>query len=37
MSFIFGYVTGIATIIVALVILVVIGKAKQSYDNLKYK
>jgi hypothetical protein len=37
MSFIFGYATGIATVIVALVILVVIGKAKQSYDNSKHK
>lgn len=36
MSFLTGYCAGIATIIVALVILVVIGKAKRSYDDSKY-
>lgn len=37
MSFIIGYITGVATTVVALVFLVLIGKAKQSYDNFKHR
>ncbi len=35
MSFVYGYIAGIVTMIVSLAVGVLIGKAKQSYDHFK--
>jgi len=36
MSFVIGYVSGVASVVVALVVLVLISKAKQRYDYSKH-
>jgi len=37
MSFILGYFAGIGSVAIILTVLVLIGKAKQSYDSIKRK
>lgn len=37
MSFIVGYISGIASVILALSVLVIISKIKQGYDYFKHK
>jgi hypothetical protein len=37
MSFILGYIAGISTFIAALVCLVLVAKAKKSYEDFKRK
>jgi len=37
MTFVLGYIFGVSSVVITLAVLIIIAKAKQSYDYFKHK